>query len=217
MHYFVERLLKTLSTFTFEIQKDMSTFKQKVLRFLYPLIRKAGKAGKNGTVLHNDKKITASQSFHTQHTILSSGKTLHFADFSGKKILVVNTASDCGYTGQYAELQKLHEQLGDKLPIIAFPANDFLEQEKGSDADIAQFCQINYGVTFPIAKKSVVIKNEEQNPVFKWLTDAKQNGWNNHAPDWNFSKYIIDENGNLAHYFGPSVSPLDEEFIEAVK
>lgn len=194
----------------------MASLKQNILRFLYPVIRKA-LSNKNGKVLNNDKDVSPKEPFYAQKATLSNGKDLDFSTFSGKKILLVNTASDCGYTGQYAELQKLHEQLGDKLAIVAFPANDFQEQEKGSDKDIEQFCQINYGVTFPLAKKGVVVKNEQQQPVFKWLTDAKQNGWNDHAPDWNFSKYIIDEKGNLANYFGPSVSPLDEEFIEVVK
>lgn len=194
----------------------MASLKQNILRFLYPVIRKA-LSNKNGKVFNNDKNIAPKESFYTQKATLSNGKDLDFSTFSGKKILLVNTASDCGYTGQYAELQKLHEQLGDKLAIVAFPANDFQEQEKGSDKDIEQFCQINYGVTFPLAKKGVVVKNEQQQPVFKWLTDAKQNGWNDHAPDWNFSKYVIDEKGNLAHYFGPSVSPLDDEFMKVVK
>lgn len=195
----------------------MASFRQKLLRILYPLIKKSGKSGKNGTVLHNTENVVAPQPIYSHKATLNNGKTLDFSDFSGKKIVVVNTASDCGYTGQYAELQKLYEQLGDKLLIIAFPANDFARQEKGADSDIAQFCQMNYGVTFPIAKKGVVVKNENQQPIFKWLSDAKQNGWNDRAPDWNFSKYIIDENGNLAYYFGPAVSPLEEVFLDAVK
>ena len=123
----------------------------------------------------------------------------------------------CGYTGQYSELQSLHERFGDTLQIIAFPANDFAEQEKSNDSEIAQFCQLNYGVTFPIAVKGVVIKNTQQQQIFKWLTDKNLNGWNEHAPDWNFGKYIIDEKGILTHYFGPSVSPLQDEFLNALK
>ncbi len=195
----------------------MSTFKQKVLRFLYPLIRKAAKSGKNGTVLHNENKMAATTSFYQQKATLNNGKAIDFSTYAGKKILIVNTASNCGYTGQYAELQQLHERLGDKLAIIAFPANDFAEQEKSDDNEISQFCQVNYGVTFPIAKKGVVIKNEKQQAIFKWLTDSEANGWNNHQPDWNFSKYLIDEKGNLAYYFGPSISPLDNEFLKAVE
>src|SRR5690606_29474941 len=129
----------------------MASFRQNILRFLYPIIKKNGKLGKNGTVLHNTENVIAPQSFHTIRTVLNNGKTLDFAGFSGKKILIVNTASDCGYTGQYAELQKLYEQLGDKLLIIAFPANDFAKQEQGGDTDIAQICTMNYRVTFQIA------------------------------------------------------------------
>lgn len=194
----------------------MATFQQKLLRFLYPLIRKAGKLGKNGTILYNERNIEPLKSFYDLHAILNTGKEIDCSAFSGKKILLVNTASNCGYTGQYAELQSLHEKFGDKLVIIAFPANDFAEQEKGDDKEISQFCQLNYGVTFPIAKKGVVLKNTEQQPIFKWLTNSNENGWNDHAPDWNFSKYIIDEKGNLMYYFGPSISPLDDDFTKAI-
>lgn len=195
----------------------MSTVKQKILRTLYPVIRKAGKSGKNGTVLNNTDEILPDKSFYNLHAELNNGEVINFSDFTGKKTLIVNTASDCGYTGQYAELQKLHEKMGDQLVIIAFPANDFADQEKGSDQEIAHFCQVNYGVTFPLAKKGVVLKNEQQQPVYHWLTESQSNGWNDHAPDWNFSKYVIDEKGVLTHYFGPSVSPLSEEFLEAVE
>lgn len=195
----------------------MATFKQKILRFLYPLIRKASKSGKNGTVIINENNATSIVSFYQQKAILNNGNPIDFSVYSGKKVLIVNTASNCGYTGQYAELQKLHEKLGDKLAIIAFPANDFAEQEKSSDNEISQFCQINYGVTFPIAKKGVVVKSKEQQPIFKWLTDSRANGWNSHQPDWNFGKYVIDEKGNLTNYFGPSISPLDSEFLKAVE
>ena len=195
----------------------MATFKQKILRFLYPLIRKASKSGKNGTVISNENNATSIVSFYQQKAVLNNGNPIDFSVYSGKKVLIVNTASNCGYTGQYAELQKLHEKLGDKLAIIAFPANDFAEQEKSSDNEISQFCQINYGVTFPIAKKGVVVKSKEQQPIFKWLTDSRANGWNSHQPDWNFSKYVIDEKGNLTNYFGPSISPLDSEFLKAVE
>ena len=195
----------------------MATFKQKVLRFFYPLIRKASKRSKNGTVLINENKTAPTVPFYEQKITLNNGKLMEFSAYSGKKVLIVNTASNCGYTGQYAELQKLHERLGDKLAIIAFPANDFMEQEKSNDNEISHFCQTNYGVKFSIAKKGVVIKNEEQQPLFKWLTDSKANGWNNHQPDWNFSKYVIDEKGYLTYYFGPSISPLDNEFLKAVE
>ena len=193
------------------------TFKQKVLRIMYPLIRKMGKKGKNGTILANDQKASPLTSFYDLKVFLNTGKTLSFNELKGRKVILVNSASNCGYTGQYSELQTLHERYGDSLQIIAFPANDFAGQEKSNDGEIAQFCQVNYGVTFPVAKKGVVVKDAEQQPVFRWLTDKTLNGWNEHAPDWNFGKYIINEQGVLTHYFGPSVSPLDAEFIGAMK
>lgn len=192
------------------------TTKQKILKFLYPFIRKMGK-GKNGKILSNDQSALPKESFYDLKVTLNNGKTIDFSDYQGKKILLVNTASDCGYTGQYAELQELHEKKGNQLSIIAFPANDFAKQEKGDDDQISQFCQINYGVTFPIAKKGSVIKNEEQQAIFQWLTNPEANGWNKHQPDWNFSKYLIDEKGKLSGYYGPSISPLEDDFIKAIE
>jgi glutathione peroxidase len=133
----------------------------------------------------------------------------------GKKVLLVNTASDCGYTNQYADLQKLFEKNSDRLIILGFPANDFKEQEKGTDEQIAQFCQINFGVTFPLAKKSSV-KGDHKNEIFKWLSEKNKNGWNSKQPSWNFSKYLVNEQGQLTHYFDPAVSPLSDEVIEAI-
>jgi len=193
------------------------TLKQKALRSMYPLIRKMGKKGKNGTVLSNAKNIPPIKSFYKLEGKMNNGDGIAFSDFKGKKVLLVNTASDCGYTGQYSELQSLHEQMGDKLVIIGFPANDFANQEKGNDNEIARFCKLNYGVTFPVAQKGVVIKDPGQQPVFKWLTDKNANGWNDHDPDWNFGKFIVSEDGVLTHYFGPSVSPLEKDFIQALK
>ncbi|MBN2274146.1 MAG: glutathione peroxidase [Bacteroidales bacterium] len=192
-------------------------FKQKVLRKLYPLIRKMGKKGKNGTVLINEQKKVPVSSFYDLKAVLNSGKTIDFSGLKGKKVVLVNTASNCGYTGQYSELQSLHERYGDTLQIIAFPANDFAGQEKSNDHEIAQFCRLNYGVTFPVVKKGVVAKSAEQQHVFRWLSDKNMNGWNEHDPDWNFGKYIIDEKGVLTHYFGPSVSPLEEDFLKALE
>ena len=132
-------------------------------------------------------------------------------------MLLVNTASNCGYTNQYDELQELYKRFENKLVILGFPANDFKEQEKGSDEEIAQFCKVNFGVTFPLMKKSSVVKNTDQNDVFKWLTDAAKNGWNSQQPSWNFSKYLVNENGVLTNYFDPSVSPLSEEVMNEIK
>lgn len=208
--------MKTIDL-TAAAKEKKETLRQKVLRMAYPLIRKMGKKGKNGTVLINAQKTAPAASFYELNASLNNGKTLAFSEFKGKKAVLVNTASDCGYTGQYAELQTLYERFGDKLRIIAFPANDFAQQEKSDDNEISQFCQVNYGVTFPVAVKGVVIKNPAQQQVFKWLSDKSLNGWNDHAPDWNFSKYIIDEKGILTHYFGPSISPLDADFLKALE
>jgi len=111
----------------------------------------------------------------------------------------------------------LHQTHKDTLVVIAFPANDFGAQEQGSDEQIAQFCKVNFGVTFPLMKKSGVVKHADQNPVFDWLTDKNKNGWNEQQPNWNFCKYLVDENGVLVAFFGPGVSPMSEEVLNAVK
>ncbi len=155
--------------------------------------------------------------FHSLSVTLNNGKELSFAKLKGKKVLLVNTASDCGYTHQYAELQKLYQHAKEDVEIIAFPANDFKEQEKGSDEEISRFCAVNYGVSFPIVKKAVVIKGAAQHPVYQWLTNPQLNGWNNKAPSWNFAKYLVNEEGILTHYFEPSVSPVGEDIRSAVQ
>lgn len=164
----------------------------------------------------NKTNVKPPTSFYSLSTTLNNGKELPFEKLKGKKVLLVNTASNCGYTPQYAELQKLYQHSKDELEIIAFPANDFKEQEKGSDEDIAQFCTVNYGVSFPITKKSTVVKEAAQNPVFTWLTDKTKNGWNDASPTWNFAKYLINEEGVLTHCFDPGVSPLSAEVTKAV-
>ena len=166
--------------------------------------------------MKNDQLQKPNQSFYDLAAEKNGGGKIEMKDFKGKKVLLVNTASHCGFTPQYDELQKLYEKYNSSLIIIGFPANDFMEQEKGSDEEIAEFCKINFGVTFPLAKKSVVLKGAEQNPVFTWLTDKSRNGWSDQQPTWNFSKFLIDEEGTLTHYFDPSVSPLGHEVIAAV-
>lgn len=171
---------------------------------------------RNTKVFINSKNVQPAESIYSLQVPLSNGNTLPLEAYKGKKIMLVNTASNCGYTNQYDDLQKLYQQFNDQLEIIAFPANDFKEQEKGTDSDIARFCKINFGVTFPLAKKSVVVKSNDQNSIFKWLTNKTKNGWNEKAPSWNFSKYLINEQGMLTHYFDPSVLPLSEEVIKAI-
>jgi glutathione peroxidase len=186
------------------------TIKQRVIQFIYPALQSVTKAlGKNNKSLQSEKM--AITSFYTLKAIQNNGTAFDFASLKGKKVMVVNTASDCGYTPQYEGLQALHEKYKDSLQLIAFPSNDFGEQEKGSDESIAQFCKLNFGVTFPLMKKAVVIKNAEQHEVYQWLTDENNNGWNYVAPSWNFCKYLIDEEGNLTHFFEAGVDPMGRE------
>jgi glutathione peroxidase len=147
---------------------------------------------------------------------LNNGTGFDFGQLKGKKVMLVNTASDCGYTGQYDDLQKLSEQYKDKLVVLGFPANDFKEQEKGTDEEIAQFCKINFGVDFPLMKKSSVKKGDDQNKVFQWLTDPAKNGWNKQQPSWNFCKYMVDEEGRLTHYFASTIEPLSKEITKVI-
>jgi len=192
------------------------TLRQKVLKTIYPAwMWYANMRGKNAAELKNEQKQPP-VSFYSLKGILNNGDTLDFASLKGKKLMLVNTASDCGYTDQYEALQKLYEQHKNTLVVIGFPANDFRQQEKGTDAEIVKFCKANYGVTFPLMQKTVVIKSAQQNPVYQWLTDSAQNGWNNKPPSWNFTKYIVNENGMLTNYFGSSISPLNEDVLEAI-
>jgi glutathione peroxidase len=193
------------------------TVKQRLLKIVYPLwIAFTKLMGRNTKVFTNSKNVQPAESIYSLQVPLSNGNTLPLEAYKGKKIMLVNTASNCGYTNQYDDLQKLYQQFNNQLEIIAFPANDFKEQEKGTDSDIAQFCKINFGVTFPLAKKSVVVKSNDQNSIFKWLTNKTKNGWNEKAPSWNFSKYLINEQGMLTHYFDPSISPLSEAVVKAI-
>ena len=195
--------------------KNMS-YRQKVLKTIYPALMWFTRlTGKNTKELSGTKQPPVS--FYSLKTTLNNGDTLDFSGFKGKKVLLVNTASDCGYTNQYEDLQKLSDKFKDQLVVIGFPANDFKEQEKGTDAAIAEFCKKNYGITFPLAQKSVVIKSSEQNPVFQWLTDSTKNGWNSKLPAWNFTKYLVNEEGVLTNYFGSSVSPLSNDVINVIK
>lgn len=193
------------------------TVRQTVLKAIYPLwMFLSGLFKKRSNVLVNKKNIQPPQSFYSLSTQLNNGALLSFDSFRGRKLLLVNTASDCGYTNQYDDLQKLYEEYKGKLTVMAFPANDFGKQERGSDDEINNFCKINFGVTFPIALKGSVIKGNTQQNVFQWLTDKAKNGWNNKPPSWNFSKYLINESGVLTNYFDPAVSPLSEEVRKAI-
>lgn len=201
---------------TTKSQKNMST-RQNVLKSFYPVLTSVTRFfGVNSKVVLPKTFSDPVTSVYAIPFEMINGDTADLSAYRGKKIVVVNTASDCGYTGQYEELQKLYAQRKEDIVIIGFPANDFKQQEKGSNEEIASFCKKNYGVEFPLAMKTTVIKSADQHPIFKWLSDQKQNGWNEQAPSWNFSKYVIDEQGKLIGYFDPGVSPLGSDFINVL-
>ena len=138
------------------------------------------------------------------------GGTIDFAKFKGKKILIVNTASKCGYTPQYEGLEQLYEKYKDKLVIVGFPANNFGGQEPGTNSEIKEFCKKNYGVTFPMAAK-ISVKGEDIAPIYQWLCNKSENGVLDAEIKWNFGKFLLDEKGNLLAYFGSKVTPMSEE------
>jgi glutathione peroxidase len=138
--------------------------------------------------------------------------TINFADFKGKKILIVNTASECGYTPQYKELQALYEKFKGKLVIVGFPANNFGGQEPGTAVEIKAFCEKNYGVTFPMAAK-ISVKGDDMAPIYKWLTSKAANGVLDAEIGWNFNKFLIDENGVMIEHFPSKVKPMSEEIL----
>jgi len=191
--------------------------RQRILKIFYPLLMRAGKISGKRTATHgNSSPIEPPVSFYSLAMVANDGSRIPFSAFRGKKVMLVNTASECGYTAQYAELQMLYEQFPDRLVILGFPSNDFGEQEKGNDEEIANFCKSNYGVSFPLAKKSSVVKGAVQDNVFEWLTNKQENGWNEQAPVWNFYKYLVDEHGLLIYFFEPSISPLSGEVIDLI-
>ena len=145
------------------------------------------------------------------------GQKFDLSSLKGKKVMVVNTASKCGLTPQYASLEKLYEQYKDQnFVIIGFPANNFLSQEPGSNAEIKTFCEKNYGVTFQMMEK-ISVKGEDMHPLYKWLTQKSENGKMDAEVQWNFQKFMIDENGNLFDMLTPKESPLSEKIISWIK
>jgi glutathione peroxidase len=140
---------------------------------------------------------------------------IHLAAYKGKKILIVNTASKCGLTPQYAQLEELYQKYNDQLIIIGFPANNFANQEPGSNEEIAEFCELNYGVSFPMAAK-ISVKGDDIHPLYMWLTTKTHNGYADSEVSWNFQKYLIDENGNLIAVFPPRTLPLSQEILDAI-
>lgn len=203
----------TISSWNMEM-----TIRQKILKAAYPAFTAFNRLiGAHAQVRINERKIAPHTPVYEIAITMNNGQVRTLAEFTGKKILIVNTASDCGYTRQFDDLQRLHEREKENLVIIGFPSNDFKEQEKGTDADIEAYCRINYGVSFPLAQKSIVSKGAGQHPLYQWLSSKEKNGWNSKAPSWNFSKYLINEQGMLTHYFDPAIDPCGDEILKAIQ
>jgi glutathione peroxidase len=155
--------------------------------------------------VHSQTSMT--QSFYDFKMSTLDGQEVDFSQYRGKKVLVVNTASECGFTPQYKDLQALHEQWGHKVAVLGFPSNNFGGQEPGSNEEIAQFCQKNFGVNFTLFEK-ISVKGSDQHPLFQWL--KAQSG---EEPKWNFSKYLIDEEGNVMGFYPSGVNPMDDPIL----
>lgn len=138
------------------------------------------------------------------------GKEVDFSRYRGQKLLIVNTASKCGLTPQYAALEKLHEQYGNKVTVLGFPANNFLWQEPGTNSEIAEFCEINFGVQFQMFEK-ISVKGSDQHPLYAWLQART-----GEKPDWNFAKYLVNEDGTKVEFFKSGVKPLDKSILDKI-
>lgn len=193
------------------------TIAQKLKKAIYPALKMAGKiTGMKAKKVLNKKNALPKIPLADLKAFSNQGLSINLDNYKGKYLLISNTASHCGYTGQYAELQQLQDRFADKLNVIAFPADDFGGQEPGSNNEIADFCSINYGVKFPVMMKSNVV-GREKNEVFAWLTDPAKNGWNDADPNWNFCKYLIGPNGTLLGFFESGISPLDEDITGRIR
>jgi len=145
-----------------------------------------------------------------------NGDAINLSDYKDKYILFVNVASECGFTGQYEDLQKLYETYKDKLMIIGVPCNQFGGQEPGSASEIQTFCKVNYGVTFLLTEK-VDVKGDNQHPLYQWLTQKSKNGRSNSSVKWNFQKYLVGKNGELLNYFFSVTQPLSDKITNYLK
>jgi glutathione peroxidase len=186
-------------------------------QFIYPLRKQLNRFFNTGTVLTNKNSRMSPQKTIYDFTITGiDGNEIDLHRFKGKKMLLVNTASECGFTPQYASLQKLHELYKEKLVVIGFPSNNFGAQEPGDEKEILSFCERNYGVTFPLTEK-IDVTGANQHPLFKWLTKKELNGWNEKDPNWNFCKYLVDENGVLINFFSHKMDPQDLQIISRIE
>lgn len=160
-------------------------------------------------------QTTLAQSIYDFKVKSLDGKTINLADYKGKKIMIVNTASECGYTPQYEGLQKLYSENKGKMVIIGFPANNFGGQEPGSNAEIATFCSKTYSVTFPMAAK-VSVKGDDIDPLFKWLIEQRNPDFTGDIK-WNFEKFLFNEKGELIHRYRSGTKPMSDEILSQIK
>ena len=158
---------------------------------------------------------TSNKPFYDLQVVSIDGKKIKMSTFNGKKLIIVNTASQCGYTPQYEDWQKYYEKNKDSVVVLGFPCNQFMGQEPGTNEEISTFCSLNYGVTFPMFAK-VDVKGDHQSEIYRWLSNPAQNGWCNEIPSWNFCKYVISEKGELTHFFGSKIKPDSPEFLQAM-
>ena len=188
--------------------------RQNMLKKFYPVLTNVTRFfGVNSKVVLPAVVANPVSSIYNIPFELISGDTSNLSSYRGKKIIIVNTASDCGYTGQYEELQKLYTQRKSEIVIIGFPANNFMSQEPGSNEDIKEFCSATYGVTFPMTDK-IEVKGPGQHPLYKWLTNKALNGKVSSSVKWNFQKYLVDENGALIDYFYSTTKPMSDKITK---
>ena len=182
---------------------------------LYSTINNAQESKKS--ISHSKANLKMNETIYQFKVKDLAGKEFDFASLKGKKVLIVNTASECGFTPQYKDLETLYQTYKDKgFVIIGFPANNFGKQEPGSNEEIAAFCQKNYGVTFPMMSK-ISVKGEDMNKVYQFLTQKAKNGLLDSTVGWNFQKYLINENGELEKMYSSEVVPTDAKIVDWIK
>lgn len=159
--------------------------------------------------------MNTAQSIHRLTIKGQKGKEIKFSDYAGKKILLVNVASECGLTPQYAQLEEMYREFSDKFVIVGCPANNFGGQEPGTDAEIEKFCQLTYRITFPLTTK-ISVKGGDQHYLYSFVTEKTQNGVQDSEVSWNFQKYVFNEQGFLTHVFDPQTEPASEEVLSAL-
>jgi len=172
---------------------------------------------KKATIANEKNKTMSQQNIYQFKVTDLSGKEFDFASLKGKKVMIVNTASKCGLTPQYKDLQAIYDQYKDKnFVIVGFPANNFMEQEPGSNEEIATFCERNYGVTFPMMDK-ISVKGDDMAPIYQFLTQKGKNGVQDSEVEWNFQKYLLNEKGELVKVIAPRTLPTDKEIVDWIK